>query len=366
MSNAKIFLLGQDALHLRPMIESGYVTEADLQQLLARYVDLLPGDQIEPENPRRWLFVGREVGIPAAADEGGWWSLDHLFIDQDAIPTFVECKRSTDTRTRREVVAQMLDYAANGTEYWTSDRLRQVAAATVAVEGKSLDEVVGQFIGSEDGEAIEQFWTRMQDNLRAGRVRLIFVTDEAPKELRRMTEFLNGQMRDTEVLLVEIKQFMGEDGQRVLVPRVIGQTALTPAGAPSGPPVTKEAFIERISPELRPFVEQVLTEAAAHGHAVQWGRVGVSLRAFRSENGTYTTCVYLFPPNDFEFYFQGSELDRHDAAALRQELLGTGLLKESGERTLKALLKASDLPVAQQVWARMLTRMDEIREGRRE
>lgn len=42
------------------------------------------------------------------------WSLDHLVVDQDAVPTFVEVKRASDTRARREVMAQMLDYAAKG------------------------------------------------------------------------------------------------------------------------------------------------------------------------------------------------------------------------------------------------------------
>jgi hypothetical protein len=64
------------------------------------------------------------MGVPADGDSGDRWSLDHLFADQDAIPTFVEVKRSTDTRIRREVVAQMLDYAANGTEYWTMNKIR--------------------------------------------------------------------------------------------------------------------------------------------------------------------------------------------------------------------------------------------------
>ena len=54
------------------------------------------------------------------------WSLDHLFLDQEGIPTFVECKRSTDTRARREVVAQMLDYAANGLQYWSMERIQTV------------------------------------------------------------------------------------------------------------------------------------------------------------------------------------------------------------------------------------------------
>jgi len=53
------------------------------------------------------------MGVPSIDGGGDRWSADHLFLDQDAIPTFVEVKRSTDTRIRREVVGQMLDYAAN-------------------------------------------------------------------------------------------------------------------------------------------------------------------------------------------------------------------------------------------------------------
>lgn len=36
----------------------------------------------------------------------------------------MEVKRSTDTRIRREVVGQMLDYAANGVRYWPAEELR--------------------------------------------------------------------------------------------------------------------------------------------------------------------------------------------------------------------------------------------------
>ena len=124
--------------------------------------------------------------MPAGEEEGGWWSLDHLFIDQEAIPTFVECKLASDRRTRREVVAQMLDYAANGTQYWAADRLRQVATATAEREGRSLDQTVATLIGRDGPDQIEGFWQEVQENLRTGKVRLLFVTDEAPRELRRM------------------------------------------------------------------------------------------------------------------------------------------------------------------------------------
>src|SRR5207248_11699537 len=100
------------------MTEQPYDTEAVLQELLASYPNLLAGDQMDEAAPRRWLLVSREMGVPAKEEGGDRWSLDHLFLDQDAIPTLIEVKRSSDTRIRREVVGQMLEYAANAVVYW--------------------------------------------------------------------------------------------------------------------------------------------------------------------------------------------------------------------------------------------------------
>jgi hypothetical protein len=64
MTKAKIYLVGESEDDLVPMEESSYVQEAHLQTLLARYPDLLPGDQITPDDPRRWLLVAREMAVP--------------------------------------------------------------------------------------------------------------------------------------------------------------------------------------------------------------------------------------------------------------------------------------------------------------
>src|SRR5262249_33499286 len=100
--SGSIFLL-QDDSNLVKLKEAPYDSEALLQQLLAQYPDLLAGDQIDGTEPRRWLLVCREMAVPSEADGTGRWSLDHLFLDQDAIPTLVEVKRSSDSRIRREV-----------------------------------------------------------------------------------------------------------------------------------------------------------------------------------------------------------------------------------------------------------------------
>lgn len=111
-----IYLIRQDN-QLIEMKETAYESEDLLQRLLANYSDLIAGDQIDAVTPKKWILVSREVPVPSEEDGAGRWSLDHLFLDQDGVPTFVEVKRSTDSRIRREVVGQMLDYAANAAVY---------------------------------------------------------------------------------------------------------------------------------------------------------------------------------------------------------------------------------------------------------
>lgn len=138
------------------------------------------------------------------------------------MPTLVEVKRSSDTRLRREVVGQMLDYAANAVVYWPADSIRAQFEAQCTAAGQDADVAVGQFV--DDAVDPEQFWERVRTNLQAQRIRMVFVADEIPPELRRIVEFLNQQMDPAEVLAVEIRQYTGE-GLKTLVPWVIGMTA---------------------------------------------------------------------------------------------------------------------------------------------
>lgn len=217
-----VIYLMQDNKGLVEMREHHYDTEDLLQGYLADHPDLLAGDQINDVEPRRWLLISREMGVPSEEDSSDRWSADHLFLDQDAIPTIVEVKRSTDTRARREVVAQMLDYAANGIMYWPLERLRSTFEANCKAQESDPESALIESLDLEFDP--EEFWQRAITNLQAGKVRLIFVADEIPAELRRIVEFLNEQMNPAEVLAVEIKQHVAEN-LKAFVPRLIGQTA---------------------------------------------------------------------------------------------------------------------------------------------
>lgn len=196
--------------------------DTEIQSLLERNLDLIPGDQIDPDDPRRWLMIKREMPVPDPSTGANRWSVDFFIVDQDAVPTFVECKRFADTRSRREIVGQMFEYAANGHYYWTSDIIRGYAEEAASKRGQSLDELL-RTLHPADEESIEAFFSRVQENLREGQLRIVFFLEESPMELRSVVDFLNRQMERSEVLLVEARQYEFNK-QRVVAPMLFGYT----------------------------------------------------------------------------------------------------------------------------------------------
>jgi len=291
-----IFLRRGD--ELVEMLEEPYELEDHLQELLARHPNLLAGGQINREAPRRWLLISRETGLASQQDAGSRWSVDHLFMDQDGVPTLVEVKRRSDTRLRREVVGQMLDYAANAVVYWNADELRTLFEQRCRKDGRDPNDVLAEFLA--DGTEPEAFWEHVHTNLQAARLRLVFVADVVPPELQRVVEYLNEQMVGTEVLAIEIKQYVGE-GLQSLVPRVIGQTqaARRTKGARDRPPARlwdKEAVLADLAEKRGPAevaaAERILNWAESEGLRVAFGR--------GSQDGSFQPGLddetgYLFP-----------------------------------------------------------------------
>jgi len=169
-----------------------------------------------------------------------------IFLLIKTVFTLVEVKRSTDTRIRREVAGQMLDYAANAVAYWPLEALRSRFDRTCTDRRLVGDQVLREFL--PEAQDIEQFWQSIKTNLQAGRIRMLFVADQIPPELKRIVEFLNEQMDPAEVLAVELRQYVSQ-GLKTLVPRVFGQTAEAERRkslSPRGGAWTKERFFEAL------------------------------------------------------------------------------------------------------------------------
>ena len=232
-----LYLVDGDSL--TPMKPSAPPDEDKLQDLIAKYSDLI-GD-----NDGDLLLVRREQAVGDSEDSAGRWSLDHLFVTREAIPVLVEVKRAVDTRLRREVVGQLLEYAANGTAFWSAADAAQSFAETCLENEISPDEALSEFLG----EAAETagFWERVESNLRDGHLKMLIVADRIPSELARIIEFMNDQMR-AEVYAIELRYFESADGRLTLAPRTIGQTEKTKAkkgNAERRGPISIEDWIER-------------------------------------------------------------------------------------------------------------------------
>lgn len=267
--SASVFVVDK-ANALVPLNRAAYDSEDLFQTLLADHPTLL-GLAGGPAG--KLLLVRREAPVPESQNSGGRWSLDHLFLDREGVPVLVEVKRASDTRTRREVVAQMLDYAANGIAYWPVEQISSVVSGETASEA-----AIAKFRDFLNGEDADAYWRQVESNLKAGRVRMVFVADEIPKELRRIVEFLNEQMRPAEVLAIEVEQFTGADGLRLLTPRLVGATeraATAKAVQTPKPPLSEEQWLN----DIRTLHGDVATANA--GRLLDWLRteafdVGIS------------------------------------------------------------------------------------------
>lgn len=287
MTSAGIFL--QTASGLVVLDQTPYDTEAVLQEALAMHPEVIAGPTTAGTGGRL-LLVNREIGVPSAETTARAFSLDHLFVDSDCVPVFVEVKRASDTRIRREVVGQMLDYAANGVRYWPIEDLQRSLRTRAEREKRTVEDLIG---GLTEGLEVDEFWQRVEENLRQGRVRLLFVADELPQELARIIEFLNEQMTPAEVLGVELRQF-AKDGHIAYVPRVVGQTEQArTTKARTGQQWTEEQFLAaaaaRCSAAEVAMMQRLLQHVREHGSRFSWGRgVTPGVAGWYSINGQDT------------------------------------------------------------------------------
>ena len=179
---------------LEPLEEEPFSTEDELQALIAEHPELLDGEQMRPGDPRRWILITREKGIAETPGASARWAIDHLIIDQDAVPTLAEVKRSSNPEIRRAIVGQLLEYAAHASATWTADELRRIFEESTTARGLNPVDEIGRLLQSDGEPDADRFWQTVATNLAGRRLRLLFVADEIPDPLAQVVAFLNAQM----------------------------------------------------------------------------------------------------------------------------------------------------------------------------
>ena len=285
---------------LKPWEEKPFSAESQIQELIADHPELLAGEQIEPEDPLRWILIRREMPV-----EG--WAVDHLLIDQHARPTLVEVKRGTNPDNRRKVVGQMLDYAATASGVWSGNGMRSALEEDAGKRKTDPLAVMRTLLKPVDEtdfeDLVDEFWERAATNLEANRLRLLFVADDIPSELERVVKFLNEQTRENiEVLAVEIKQFPGQSTQeKILVSRVIGQAESRRQNGRSSDSrrnMTLEEFLSNSPPEVQRSANTLIEAVNNAGGFITPSAGGIRVRGRCQFHSQPITVAHFYAPTE--------------------------------------------------------------------
>ena len=249
---------------------------------------------MRPGDPLRWILIKSQMAI-----EG--WAVDLLLIDQESRPTLVEVKRGGNRELRREVVGQMLDYAAQAASIWANGGMRRAFEEGIRETGNNPDDELSERFQSDDderdpGDFADAFWDSAETYLAANRLRLLFVADEIPDGLERVVKFLNEHTRDNlEVLAVEVKQYPGQFGD-ALVSRVIGHVDAMVDNPPksSNRRLTDDEFLARFRPDVSDAIKSMMTAAVEiTGDSADTFRARTGGRTIRVRCSLWDRPIYL-------------------------------------------------------------------------
>lgn len=205
----------------------GGVGEVTLHEYLIKFPDVIPGEQIDPDDPVKLLPIRSEAGVTAG-------SMDVLMVDQNGVLTVFEAKLIDNREIRRSVMAQGLEYLAHLSTEWDAARVINEGKAFYAGRGGELlaaaqqkldpEQPFEQLCQSRLGLDVEELADRITRSLGDGRLRLIIVGDEIPSTLRTLLEFLN-EAASFDVFGLEIRLFAQDADHQLLVPHLVGGTA---------------------------------------------------------------------------------------------------------------------------------------------
>ena len=174
------------------------------------------------------LVLGREVQI-------GSGYADLVAIEPSGRLVLIEVKLARNAEARRAIVAQVLTYAAflKGTQPTDLERnilgrhlhQRNYAGLIAALTANDQE-------GSFDPE---EFTPQLAAGLAEGRFRLVFVLDEAPRELVQLVGFLESISDKLVIDLVTVSSY-NVNGTQVLIPQRVDPQQ--PAKLLSGGPTT--------------------------------------------------------------------------------------------------------------------------------
>lgn len=196
---------------------TAYTDEKQLQKLLDDSPEIVSLDEIRPDSGPLVAAV-REFNLPVG-------SIDILAFTARGDIAIIECKRAKNTQAKREVIGQILDYAAHLWET-TYEVIDDKVKGSI---GKSLADFVHAKCG--EGWDEEAFRANVRAGLADGSFILVIVVDEINDELNRIVRYVNAAGSPSfSFAALEMRRFVAGNAE-MLVPHVFGAVVKTKPSA---------------------------------------------------------------------------------------------------------------------------------------
>ena len=182
----------------------GFPDEATLHGLIEETPEMLPLSGAPP-----LLILGREVPL-------GSGYADLVGVETSGRPVIIEVKLAYSSEARRAVVAQILAYAAH-LHGMTREQLEDRFGTSLRQRGhESIVDALRSV--QEDAFDDDEFTAALDEHLREGRFRLVFVLDTVPPELMTLVAYLEHVTDKLVIDLVAVNSF-DVGGTSVVLPQ---------------------------------------------------------------------------------------------------------------------------------------------------
>ena len=222
-------------------VGQGSVDEGTLQKLLFDHPECLPIAAIDPSYGAP-VAVCRELSLPAG-------SIDALYVNALGRLTLCEFKLWRNPQARREVIGQILDYAAALASWSYEDLQRQVSLA-LGGEGSN---VLYELVAKRHPDVVEaEFVDNVTRHLRRGEFLLLIIGDGIRERAEKIVDFVQSHSGlHFNLALVEAALYRDGVDRLIVQPRVLARTEIVQrfvveggfAVEPVGPDVEDEPEI---------------------------------------------------------------------------------------------------------------------------
>lgn len=249
-----------------------FADEAELQKMLYEGPELV---SLRDEHPA--VFI-REAGLPGSG------RTDLLGVDADGNILIVETKLFKSREIRREVIGQILEYAA----YLWRMSYAKFDGLFLTREGKSIAELL---MLKTSQQTLPEFQDTVAANLQSGVFHLFIAVDEMNDELEKIIAYVSSLGPTLKLQALELRTYKFEDLE-ILAPQHYGEY-LQPPASPRAIITIDQILANCPEHHSRQLFGLLVDEWKKLGHEVRPGVRGASFRA--SVGAEPQTIFWAFP-----------------------------------------------------------------------